>query len=109
MKKRWISVCRTQEVLPDSGVCALVEDKQIAIFRTAIDDSFYSLDNFDPIAQVNILSRGLIGEKEERQVVFSPLFKDAFCLSSGECISNQDYSVATYPIRVVDQIIEVAL
>ena len=53
-------VCRLEDILPETGVCALIEGKQVAIFRTK-DNKLFALDNYDPFSQANVLSRGLVG------------------------------------------------
>ncbi len=39
----WNSICEVDEVLPDTGVCALLNGRQIAIFRCA--EGTFALDN----------------------------------------------------------------
>jgi len=42
-----VRVCRLEDIVPNTGVCALVRGRQVAIFRLD-DDSVYALDNRDP-------------------------------------------------------------
>jgi nitrite reductase (NADH) small subunit len=35
----WIDICPVDDLQPDSGVCALVEDKQVAIFYMPKDEA----------------------------------------------------------------------
>lgn len=103
----WSTVCRLDDILPDTGVCALVRERAIAVFR--VNDgqgdgkgSLYAIDNFDPNASANVLSRGLVGSLGGRVVVASPIFKHHFDLSSGECLEAPQNSVAAYPVRLED-------
>ena len=57
----WVPVCRLEEIVPDTGVCAFVHGRQVAVFRLA-DDRLFALDNFDPFSKANVLSRGLVGD-----------------------------------------------
>ena len=41
-------ICELKEIPQDSGVCALVDNKQIAIFRISPDDKLYAISNHDP-------------------------------------------------------------
>jgi nitrite reductase (NADH) small subunit len=69
----------------------------------------YALDNYDPIGKANVLSRGLVGDLRGTLVVASPLYKQHFSLASGRCLEQEEVAVATYPVRVNDGWVEVAL
>jgi NAD(P)H-dependent nitrite reductase small subunit len=97
---RWNRACDVDEIYPDTGVCVDLEDRQIAVFR--VDDWVYAIDNFDPASQVNVLSRGIVGDVDGELVVASPLYKQHFSLTTGRCLEDGQYSVATYPVRLVD-------
>jgi nitrite reductase (NADH) large subunit len=94
----WYAVCDLDDILPDSGVCADVAGRQIAVFR--VDDVIYALDNFDPAGGANVLSRGLIGDLGGELVVASPLYKHHYSLTTGRCLEEPEYSVGTYPARL---------
>jgi len=94
----WISVCDIEAIYPDCGVCALVEEQQIAIFR--IGDAVYAIDNHDPASGANVLARGLVGDLNGELVVASPLHKQHFSLTTGRCLEEPELSVAVYPVRV---------
>lgn len=94
----WRFVCELDEVLPDAGVAALVDEKQIAIFR--IGDSVHAISNFDPHSNANVLARGLVGDVQSEPVVASPIYKHHFSLITGRCIEDADMSVPVYPARV---------
>jgi NAD(P)H-dependent nitrite reductase small subunit len=96
----WRCVCDLDEVLPDSGVAALLDGRQIAIFR--VGESVFALDNYDPHSEANVLSRGLIGDLQGETVVASPVYKHHFSLATGRCLEDADQSVRTYPVRVND-------
>ncbi len=96
----WSSICELEEVLPDTGVCALLHGRQIAIFRCG--DSIFALDNHDPASDANVLSRGIVGDVKGERVVASPLYKHHYSLSTGRCIEDSAHSVNVYPARVMD-------
>ncbi len=60
-EKPWISVCELSDLLPDTGVCALVNKQQVAIFRSRRLNEVFAVSNYDPIGEANVLSRGIIG------------------------------------------------
>jgi NAD(P)H-dependent nitrite reductase large subunit/NAD(P)H-dependent nitrite reductase small subunit len=94
----WRFVCDLQEILPDAGVAALIDGRQIAIFR--IEDQVYALDNHDPHSAANVLARGLVGDVHGEPVVASPVYKHHFSLATGRCLEDASCSVRVYPARV---------
>lgn len=97
----WQPVCRIDDIVPNTGVCALVDDRHVAVFHVGTSgSSFYAIDNMDPNAQASVLSRGLVGNLGERIVVASPIYKHHFDLRSGECLEAPDKSVTAYPVRI---------
>ncbi len=95
----WTAVCAVEDILPNTGVCARVDDHQVAIFRIGQHD-FHAIDNVDPKSGASVLSRGLVGNLGEHLVVASPLYKNHIDLRSGTCLESPDWSVRTYPVRV---------
>ena len=94
----WVAVCQVADVLPNTGVCALVDGRHVAIFRVGAEQ-FYAIDNIDPKSGASVLSRGLVGNLGERTVVASPLYKQHYDLSTGACLEDAAWSVRTYPVR----------
>ncbi|MBQ1762686.1 MAG: nitrite reductase small subunit NirD [Aquincola sp.] len=105
---RWVPVCRTDDILPEAGVAALVDEQPIAIFRLG-DGSFHAIDDVDPKSGASVLSRGLVGNLGERLVVASPMYKNHFDLRSGECIEAPEHSVRAHAVRVQGDQVLVAL
>ncbi|MGH8219996.1 MAG: nitrite reductase small subunit NirD [Steroidobacteraceae bacterium] len=99
-RQSFTPVCALDDVLPNGGACALVEGRQIAIFR--VDEELFALDNFDPASAANVLSRGIVGDLEGERVVASPLYKHHYCLATGRCLEDASQSVNVYPVRVMD-------
>jgi NAD(P)H-dependent nitrite reductase small subunit len=95
----WIAVCRLDDIVPNTGVCALVGARQVAVFRLE-DDSVYALDNRDPFSRANVLSRGIVGDIKGELVVASPVYKQHFSLATGQCIEDAAVSVPVYAVRV---------
>lgn len=102
--QQWVDICALVDIFPNTGVCALVEEKQVAIYRVQIEgqDRVYALDNFDPFSQANVLSRGILGDRQGVLKVASPIYKQNFSLETGQCLDNEEVSVATYPVQVVE-------
>ncbi|WP_454752765.1 nitrite reductase small subunit NirD [Cupriavidus necator] len=98
----WTAVCTVRDIVPNTGVCALVGDRQIAVFRIGRGEEVYAIDNFDPNSQAAVLSRGLVGNLGDRLVVASPIYKHHFDLRTGECLEAPEHSVNAYGARVYD-------
>jgi NAD(P)H-dependent nitrite reductase small subunit len=97
-----IVVCALDDINPDMGVCALVEGRQIAIFRVGESDEVHAIGAFDPNSGANVLWRGIVGDLKGRLVVASPIYKQHFDLKTGECIEDPISSVRAYPAGVRD-------
>ncbi|MGH4010537.1 MAG: nitrite reductase small subunit NirD [Pseudonocardiaceae bacterium] len=106
VRAHWTPVCRYADIIPERGVAALVDGVAVAVFRTH-DGALFALSNVDPFSSASVLSRGIVGDRGGRATVASPIYKQVFELATGVCLDVPDVSVPTYPIRVVDGIVEV--
>lgn len=108
--QQWQTVCQMEDLISNSGVCALLDqsdktvvDEQVAIFHLPdTEQQVYAIGNYDPIGKANVLYRGIVGSIGENLVVASPLFKQHFSLQTGQCL-QQDISVKNYPVRIMNQ------
>jgi assimilatory nitrate reductase catalytic subunit len=91
-------VCRLDDIVPDTGVCALVGGDQVAIFR--VEDSVYAVGNRDPFSGANVLSRGIVGDLKGELVVASPIYKQHFSLLTGRCLEDATVRIPVYAARV---------
>lgn len=97
----WTPVCPADAIVPNTGVCALVEGRHVAVFRVG-QDQFFAIDNVDPKSGASVLSRGLVGNLGEHIVVASPLYKNHFDLRTGACLESPEHSVRAHEVRVED-------
>lgn len=97
--ERWEAICKLDDIWPNTGVCALVNGKQIAIFRLQ-DDQLYALDNHDPHSGANVLSRGLVGDLAGEPVVASPIYKHHYHLRTGCCVEDAATALNTYAVEL---------
>ena len=104
----WTDVCPADDILPDTGVCALVAGRHVAVFRVGAD-RFFAIDNVDPKSGASVLSRGLVGSLGDRIVVASPLYKQHIDLQSGECIEQPELSVSAHAVRTEGGLVQVSL
>ena len=88
----WVEVCALDDITPNTGVGALIENQQIALFRVGHEKRVYALSNQDPFSKAFVMSRGILGDLQGERVVASPIYKQHFSLV-GKIISieNQGY------------------
>jgi len=101
--EHWTAVCNLDEILPNTGVCALFDGEQVAVFH--VDDGaprVYAIGNYDGNANAAVLSRGLVGSLGERIVVASPIYKHHFDLRTGECLEAPEHSVGSFRARIAE-------
>lgn len=103
---QWTAVCSYDRLEPERGAAALVDGVQVALFRTH-DGELYAIDNRDPIAGANVMSRGIVGTRGDAPTVASPLHKQVYDLRTGECLDVAGVAVTTYPVRCRDGVVEV--
>ena len=106
---KWNQVCELNKVYPATGICALIEGKQVAIFRPSEEESCFAMDNMDPFEHANVLSRGIICEHQNKLWVASPLKKQRFNLVDGSCLENSEVSVDVYKVRTEKGKVQVQL
>jgi nitrite reductase (NADH) small subunit len=108
VRAAWFDVCAIDDVVPGSGVAALLGDEQIAIVRTR-NDAFYAISNFDPFSKAFVLARGIVGDRAGTAKIASPIYKQSFCLKTGQCLDDEHVRVPVYRLRIVDGRVEVSM
>lgn len=101
MDTDWIKIAPLDALVPNTGIAALVNGEAVALFYLPAENpSLYAIDNFDPIGDASVLSRGMVGDIRGELVVASPLYKQHFSLSSGRCLEDDSQAVRVWPVRV---------
>lgn len=99
----WVTICRDQDLLPGTGLCAQHQGEQVAVFKLEQSANqpaaLFALSNRDPIGNANVMSRGILGSLGDQLVVASPLYKQHFDLVSGECLEQPEHRLKTYIVR----------
>jgi nitrite reductase (NADH) small subunit len=103
----WVAVCALDDIIPDTGVCALLGGRQIAVVRVGAGEQVFAVDNFDPFSKAFVISRGIVGDKDGVAKITSPIFKQGFNRATGQCLENPAVALAAYPVRVRDGQVEV--
>jgi len=102
----WVNVCINDDLIADTGLCALHEGEQVAIFKVLQTNEVFALQNYDPIGKANVLSRGLLASLGDDTYIVSPLYKQHFCLQTGSCLEDENFKLKTYSVRVFDDQIQ---
>ena len=105
----WQALCARHDLVAGSGVCALFEGEQVALFHLPGEDAeVFAIGNHDPVGGANVLSRGVVGDIAGRLVVASPLYKQHFDLVTGECLEEEGVSVPVFRVRIEDDAVLIA-
>lgn len=107
MDQTWVDICSGDDVFEGTGVAARLYGQQIAIFNTR--EGWYALSNHDPFSSANVISRGIVGDLGGKLVVASPVYKQHFCLRTGQCLEDETVSLPVYQAQLVDGRIQVAV
>lgn len=105
----WVDVCSLDAIAPNTGVCALVAGAQVAIFRVGNGDEVYALSNYEPFSKAFVLSRGIVGDRNGTLKVASPIYKQNFSLTTGECLDDETVKIPTFAVRVAGDRVQVAI
>lgn len=99
----WIPLCQRSDLVPFSGVAAWIDSAegpaQVALFYLpGHSPELFAIDHHDPIAKVNVLARGIVGDIQGEPVVASPLYKQHFRLKDGSCVEDASVSLRTWAV-----------
>jgi nitrite reductase (NADH) large subunit len=99
---RWVQVGSIGDFPRDGGATIKYGRVQIAVFNFTSRGEWYACQQMCPHKKAFVLSRGIIGDGGGVPKVACPLHKKTFSLKSGECLTGEDYSVRTFPVKVED-------
>lgn len=101
LSEEWVEICSVSDLIPDSGVAALLGDTQIAIYYLPKEEQqLFALDNHDPFSKSNTMSRGILGDLKEQLVVAAPIYKQHFNLMTGQCLEEESVSLRSWDVKV---------
>lgn len=100
--KVWFKAGKTTDFPTEGGGCIKYKNKQIAIINFTRRNEWYACQNVCPHKMEMVLSRGMIGSADEIPKIACPMHKKTFSLVDGSNLNGDNYSIATYPVKVVD-------
>jgi nitrite reductase (NADH) small subunit len=98
----WVRVCPLADLEPERGRAALLAGAQIALFLTH-DGRVHAVSNYDPYSGAHVISRGIVGTRQDAPTVASPMYKQVFDLRTGSCLDTQGKEPRTltvWPVAV---------
>lgn len=102
---QWKDICKIDDILPETGVCALLGDEQVAIFRPYHSDRVCDQQHRSVLRVQRAVTRADCGTPW-RAVGRQPAEKQRFRLSDGLCMEDEQFSVKHYDARVKDGVVQ---
>ena len=103
--KVWFKAASVNDFPKDGGACVKYKDKQIAVYNYKRTQTWYACQNLCPHKLEMVLSRGMIGDQGGIPKVACPMHKKTFSLETGENLNGDLEVIATYPVKVEDNIV----
>ncbi|MEG8945765.1 nitrite reductase small subunit NirD [Rosettibacter firmus] len=107
--KIWIHACKIDDVPENSGICLKYMGKQIALFNFTSYGKWFAAQNMCPHKNQFVLSRGILGDKNNEPKIACPLHKKTFSLINGKNLEGEDYEIEIYPVKIVNQSIYIGI
>ena len=104
---RWVRVCALDDLEIERGRAALLRDTQIALFVLRGHDGapgrVHAVSNLDPYSGAHVISRGIVGSRDDVPTVASPMYKQVFDLRTGDSPDTQGAeprSLRVWPVAI---------
>lgn len=98
----WTRVCALGDLELERGRAALLGGTQLALFLVH-GGRVHAVSNLDPYSGANVMSRGIVGTRQDAPTVASPMYKQVFDLRTGACLDTQGKEPASlhvWPVAV---------
>jgi nitrite reductase (NADH) small subunit len=100
----WVRICAVADLEVERGRAALLGTTQIALFLLH-SGRVHAVSNLDPYSGAHVISRGIVGTRQDAPTVASPMYKQVFDLRTGMCLDTQGkdpMSLRVWPVAVAD-------
>ncbi|WP_145004489.1 nitrite reductase small subunit NirD [Pseudomonas oryzihabitans] len=109
LQPAWQPLCSLADLVPQSGVVALHEGEQVALFYLPdTEQQVFAVGNRDPKSGANVIGRGIVGHLGGELVIASPLYKQHYRLSDGGCLEYPEQRLPTWTVRLNGDRVEIA-
>jgi nitrite reductase (NADH) large subunit len=98
--ERWVQVGKTWDFPKDGGASIKYGKTQIAVFNFESRGEWYASQNMCPHRREFVLSRGLLGDQGDKPKVACPVHKKTFSLETGKGLSDKEFSIQTFPVKI---------
>ncbi|WP_148861172.1 nitrite reductase small subunit NirD [Marinobacter fonticola] len=107
---QWIQVGKREDLIPESGIAVWTPDGPVAVFYLPGEKpELYAIGHYCPLGKANVLARGIVGDLKGELVVASPLYKQHYSLTTGQCQEDGAVKVPVYNVRVNGEALELAV
>lgn len=93
----WVRVCALADLEVERGRAALLGTTQVALFLLS-DGTVHAVGNLDPYSGASVISRGIVGTRQDAPTVASPMYKQVFDLRTGACLDPQGKPPMSLPV-----------
>lgn len=100
--KEWVKAASVEDFPQNGGAAVLIKGEQIAVFNFTNEGRWYATQNRCPHKGEMAIARGLTGDSEGHPKVACPFHKKTFSLEDGKCLTDEEYQLKTYPVKVED-------
>ncbi|MDJ1113148.1 nitrite reductase small subunit NirD [Microbacterium dauci] len=103
----WAAICRVSDLEVERGRAALLGETQIALFLLH-SGRVHAVQNLDPYSGAHVISRGIVGSRQDAPTVASPMYKQVFDLRTGVCLDTQGkepHTLRVWPAAVQNGIV----
>lgn len=101
---KYTAVGKLDEFLMRIGRVVWIEGEEVAVFRTS-DGRMFALENKSPHPKGGPLAEGIVSG----HYLYDPLYDWRIDLETGLVEDPDDGQVRTYPVRIVGDIVEIAV
>jgi len=84
----------------DGGSTIKYGKTQIAVFNFASRGEWYASQNMCPHKREFVLSRGMLGDAAGKPKVACPVHKETFSLETGKGMSDRDFAIEVFPVKL---------
>jgi NAD(P)H-dependent nitrite reductase large subunit/NAD(P)H-dependent nitrite reductase small subunit len=106
---QWVDVGNVSDFPADGGAAIRHGNVQIAVFNFQSRNEWYACQNMCPHMNAFVLSRGILGDIQGIPKVACPMHKKAFSLQSGDCLSDDQYKLKVFSVKVQQERVLVEL